>query len=305
MAISINGITVAGVGAAGKDGKSAYDAAKAGGYTGTEEDFNTLLANISSSASGKRICRFTVGTRTTGWTESDCDYLCDGTDDQSEINAAIQALPSSGGEIIILDGTYNITAAITMNKDNVKLSGNGNATVLKRMWNSSIKEGIITISPINGGCCVLNLCVDGNKSSYTSSNNSGIYLYGNSSNNTITSNTCNNNYNGIDLYGSNSTITSNTCNNNNSGIYLYGNNSAIIGNTCNYNNNKGIYLAGSSSTIIGNTCIQGTGKPSDYADSQYTIKTSGTNNLITGNNIMGKNYVDEGTNNTFTNNKYN
>lgn len=139
MAISINGITVAGVGAPGKDGKSAYDAAKAGGYTGTEEDFNTLLANISSSASGKRICRFTVGTRTTGWTESDCDYLCDGTDDQSEINAAIQALPSSGGEIVILDGTYNITATITMNKDNVKLSGNGNATVLKRMWNSSIK----------------------------------------------------------------------------------------------------------------------------------------------------------------------
>ena len=284
MAISINGVTVAGVGAPGKDGKSAYDAAKAGGYTGTEEDFNTLLANISSSASGKRICRFTVGTRTTGWTESDCDYLCDGTDDQSEINAAIQALPSSGGEIIILDGTYNITAAITMNKDNVKLSGNGNATVLKRMWNSSIKEGIITISPINGGCCVLNLCVDGNKSSYTSSNNSGIYLYGNSGNNTITSNTCNNNNNGIDLYGSNSTITSNTCNN---------------------NNNNGIYLVGSNSTITGNTCIQGTGKPSDYADSQYTIKTSGTNNLITGNNIMGKNYVDEGTNNTFTNNKYN
>ena len=31
---------------------------------------------------GKRTCRFTVGTSAAGWTAADCDYLCDGTDDQ-------------------------------------------------------------------------------------------------------------------------------------------------------------------------------------------------------------------------------
>ena len=49
MAISINGVTVAGIGKdglPGKDGKSAYDAAKAGGYTGTEDEFNQLLGNM-------------------------------------------------------------------------------------------------------------------------------------------------------------------------------------------------------------------------------------------------------------------
>ena len=335
----------------------------------------------SAGSSGKRTCRFVVGTSTAGWTESDCDYLCDGVADQVEINAAIQALPSGGGEIVILDGTYNITATIAMDKDNVKLSGNGNATVLKRMWDSSTQEGVITITATNGGCCVENIFIDGNKSVYSSSPNHGIYL-SSSSNNTITGNTCNNNSGGIYLSSSssNNTITGNTCNNNSGGIYLssssnntitgntcnnnyYGiylssssNNNTITGNTCNNNsgygiylsrssnnntitgntcnnNSGGIYLSSSSSnntitgntcnnnsygiylssssnnTITGNTCIRGEGTSSDYTSSQYTIYLSGTGNnynLISSNNIMGKNYTSGGgTGNTFVNNKYN
>ena len=44
----------------------------------------------------KRTARFVVGTSTAGWTAADCDYLCDGTADQTEINAAITALPCNG-----------------------------------------------------------------------------------------------------------------------------------------------------------------------------------------------------------------
>ena len=84
-----------------------------------------------TAAECKRTARFVVGTSTAGWTAADCDYLCDGTDDQVEINAAIQALPVAGGEVIILDGTYNITANITMTKNNTKLTGNGTSTILK------------------------------------------------------------------------------------------------------------------------------------------------------------------------------
>ena len=243
----------------------------------------------SFGGAGKRTCRFVVGTSTAGWTEDDCDYLCDGTADQVEINAAIQALPSGGGEIVILDGTYNITATIAMDKDNVTLSGNGNATVLRRMWDSSTREGVITIAATNGGCCVENIFIDGNKSVYISFSSYGIYLSG----------------------SSNNTITGNTCNNNDYGIYLSGsNNNTITGNTCNNNNSYGIYLSGSSNnTITGNTCIPGEGASSDYAISQYTIRLYGPDNdynLISSNNIMGKDYVsDGGTGNTFVNNKYN
>ena len=37
------------IGARGRDGRSAYEAAKEGGYTGTEEDFNKLMASFLAS----------------------------------------------------------------------------------------------------------------------------------------------------------------------------------------------------------------------------------------------------------------
>lgn len=74
-------------------------------------------------------CRFVVGTSTAGWTAADCDYLCDGTDDQVEINNAISALSSTGGEIVILAGTYNLTSGISL-RSNIILKGNGNSTRL-------------------------------------------------------------------------------------------------------------------------------------------------------------------------------
>ena len=323
---------------------------KQGQVVGFDSQGNAQAQDPPGGGSGKRVCRFVVGTSTAGWTADDCDYLCDGTADDVEINAAIQALPSTGGEVVILDGTYNITATIAMNKNYVTLSGNGAATVLKRMWSGS-GTGVITVT--SDYCTVQNLQIDGNKPSYspnfgiylsgssgntitgnTCNNNgsAGIFLTGSSNNNTITGNTCNNNNIGISLTGNdnntitgntcnnnnnagislsssnNHTITGNTCNNNNIGINLTGNssNDTITGNTCN-NNDTGIYmLNGNNDTITGNTCIRGNSFPSNYTSSQYTIQiASGSeNNLIVGNNIMGKNYVDSGTNNTFANNKY-
>lgn len=50
MAIYVNGKKVAGIGANGKDGvngKSAYQAATDGGYSGTEQEFNQALGNLN------------------------------------------------------------------------------------------------------------------------------------------------------------------------------------------------------------------------------------------------------------------
>ena len=66
--------------------------------------------------SGKRTCRFVIGTSTAGWTQADCDYLCDGTDDQVEIQAAVDALrDADGGTLVILAGTYNLTNNVNIN----------------------------------------------------------------------------------------------------------------------------------------------------------------------------------------------
>lgn len=257
----------------------------------------------TSSGSGKRVCRLVVGTSTSGWTTADCDYLCDGTADDVEINAAIQALPSTGGEIVILDGTYNITATIAMNKDNTKLSGNGAATILKRMLDGSPEEGVITINAANGGCCVENLQIDGNKATYSSIYSYGIYLAGGKDNNTITGNTINNNhFTGIYVYCSdNNIITGNTISSNKYGIYqVSSNNNTFVGNISNNNTNEGICVDGNNNTITGNTSV-------NNADNGITVNGyDEKSNTVTGNTCINNDrsgiYVSNSDNNTIAGN---
>ena len=116
---------------------------------------------------GKRTCRFVVGTSTAGWTKKDCDYLCDGTDDQVEIQAAINALPSTGGEVVVLDGTYNIASSIAINKHNITITGNGSSTVLKKMWDSG-SYAIPVLDAKMSNICIKYLQIDGNRAVYQS-----------------------------------------------------------------------------------------------------------------------------------------
>ena len=59
------------------------------------------------------------------------NYVCDGVDDQVEIQAAIDALPAGGGKVVLLDGAYLISAAIALNSDNLDFGGVGTSTILK------------------------------------------------------------------------------------------------------------------------------------------------------------------------------
>jgi parallel beta-helix repeat protein len=253
--------------------------------------------------------RIIVGTSASGWEEEQCHYLCDGIDDQAEIIAALAALPSAGGEIVILDGTYNITASINIPKDNVSLRGNGNATILKRMYNSTNTDsgptarGLITLNE-KSGCKIQGLQIDGNKATYTASDNYGIYL-SSSSNNTVTGNTCNNNFYGIYLSSSsNNTVTGNTCNNNSSGIRLSSSSSdnTVTGNTCNNNSSYGIYLSSSSNnTVTGNTC--------NNNSSGIRLSSSSSDNTVTGNTCNNNSsygiHLSSSSDNTVTSNTCN
>lgn len=102
-----------------------------------------------------KTARFVIGTSTAGWTQEDCDYLCDGADDQTEINAAIQALLETGGEIKLLDGVYTLSGQILVNKENVKISGCGFNTVIKNISALADYNGIFEISENN--CILSNL----------------------------------------------------------------------------------------------------------------------------------------------------
>lgn len=248
-----------------------------------QQKINDLSAN--SGSSGKRTTRFTIGTSTNGWTEDDCDYLCDGTDDQVEINNAIIDLPATGGEIKILDGTYNITGKIKTVKDNIKISGNGATTILKRMWENknNTLEGVITV--INNQCNIENLQFDGNRTQFSSNYNCSILLL--SDKNTITGNICNNSQYGIYLDSKDdNVITGNNCHDNaKNGIHLNtGFNNIITGNICYRNSGNGVYLKlnnTSRNTIIGNNC-------SDNNNSNIYL-SGGNGNTITGNTCNGNN----------------
>jgi len=107
-----------------------------------------------------------------------------------------------------------------------------------------------------------------------------------SSSNTISGNTCSNNYVGIELYhSSGNTISGNTCSNNYDGILLTGDSSGntISGNTCS-NNYDGILLTGDSSdnTISGNTC----------SNNDFGIVLLQSDD----NNIYLNNFIDNGNN---------
>lgn len=112
------------------------------------------------------------------------DYNCDGADDSTEIQEAIDNLPASGGVVLIKKGTYQINAQINILKSNVQVVGEGAATLLQ-MKNSVNLSALISIG--NGGtttyqnCRVANLQGDSNKANQTAGEGSIVMVYGASS----------------------------------------------------------------------------------------------------------------------------
>lgn len=145
---------------------------------------------------------------------SRADYICDGTNDQDEINQAITAItnqatnPSEQGVIYLLDGTYNITGSINIADNNISLIGSGRGTVLRVAGGSDTE--VINISSASGvsGILLSQFTIDGN--SQTGSYD-GILLAGVT--NSRISNILIDNVaeDGLDIDGcSNNTITGNT-----------------------------------------------------------------------------------------------
>ena len=235
------------------------------------------------------------------------DYICDGTDDQAEINAAISSLGTSGGSVILLEGTYSITGPINL-ASNVALIGQGPGTVLRVPNAFNANLNVVSASGVSR-VVVANLRIDGNRANQTAGIMNGVYFYNvtygeirscylenlrgegiylySSNNNTVSGNTCRGNYyEGILLdRSSNNTVSGNTCQGNNSdGIALYrSSNNTVSGNTCQGNYYEGIFLwESSNNNICGNTCIENS-QLTDNTYSNIQIFLNSDYNLISGN----------------------
>jgi len=58
------------------------------------------------------------------------DYVCRGINDDVEIQKAIDALPAGGGKVVLLEGTFNLSAQVSRAIDDVIIEGQGVATQL-------------------------------------------------------------------------------------------------------------------------------------------------------------------------------
>jgi len=109
--------------------------------------------------------------------KAQADYICDGVDDQVEIQAAIDSLPASGGKVVLSEGTFLFSGAVSGDgKNNVTISGSGSGDY-----------GATRIKLANGANSNLfdvkgnfwrfsNIYFDGNKSNQTLTSY-GIYFY--------------------------------------------------------------------------------------------------------------------------------
>lgn len=176
------------------------------------DGYPTLISQISTSgaAGGKsvRTCRVVVGTAVAGWTENDCDYLCDGINDVTIINDAIQAAPEGGAEIHLLDGSYSVASTINL-KDNIMLTGNGVNTIFRCTGERFDNFYVFNVAANN--CIIGNFQFTFSLTSRAGEREPPTIIGVSGNNNTIQNNLLSNApENGIKLSGSNNNIINNT-----------------------------------------------------------------------------------------------
>ena len=104
----------------------ALSAGEIGLCTDTNEVYIGNGGNIR--VNNKKTATKIIGNSSAGYNSGDVDYLVSGTSNAATIiQNAINALPSNGGKIIFLDGSYTVSSALTINK-NVVFEGMGDGT---------------------------------------------------------------------------------------------------------------------------------------------------------------------------------
>jgi hypothetical protein len=107
--------------------------------------------------------------------KNQADYVADGTADDVEIQAAIDALPDDGGKVVLSEGTFVIAAQIDLDTANAGLSGQGWGTVIQYA-NASNLAAAINIAA--DGVTIKNLKIAGNSANQTTGSRRGIHVEG-------------------------------------------------------------------------------------------------------------------------------
>lgn len=116
-----------------------------------EGEIATLKEDIGNIKKKKNVVVYVGSAELSDEQKLSCDYVCDGVDDQLEINQAIDSLPDSGGEIHLSRGIFNVSSTIYIRK-RIKLVGEGKGITLDR--NNVNNGGTTLLSEFTGGCVI-------------------------------------------------------------------------------------------------------------------------------------------------------
>ena len=247
------------------------------------------------------------------------DYTCDGTDDQEVINEAISKLPGSKGAVYLLEGTYNISAEVSVTS-NSALIGTGKGTVLKVADDNATFLRVIYCA--GTGALISQLTIDGDRDNHSNAipgialryaeyckidkvwvermRGGGIHIGppegewgGESNHNIILNSHIRQNYNyGIEIRESDYNIVSNNnVENSDWGIFLDSAEGSIVShNSVRNNNDVGIVVEGHSRSniILGNN-VQGNGWMAGIRifPAAYPAPNDLGHHIICGNNVQG------------------
>jgi hypothetical protein len=110
-------------------------------------------------------------TKVVGFTQ-DCDFICDGTCDNIQIQQAIDSV-TSGGIIILREGSYDLQGKIIISGNNIKIEGQGEASILNLNYVPS-SDGNIYVTGTDIGFSKIYIHVVNCSSAYYAVNMQGL-----------------------------------------------------------------------------------------------------------------------------------
>jgi len=129
--------------------------------------YNTVLAKwVNMSVPPRAATRVVAASDAEDTTNA--DYVCDGVDDQEQINQAILDLPTAGGRVLLSEGTFNLSGSVSILKSNVCLQGQGTATKLFVIDGANV-HGVTVgdeATPLKG-IIIRDMLIDGNRYNQT------------------------------------------------------------------------------------------------------------------------------------------
>lgn len=152
-------------------------------YLAIGQGTNSVTLQSNTGGTALLVNGLTAGTRGntkvvaaagSGW---GADYTCTGVADQVTINAAIAALPSTGGTVVLSDGQFNLADSVSITRSNVRLVAQGRSTLLKiagAIPGQHIISALGTVGSYLTGVKVQNLRVQG----YGDNGNAGAQDHG-------------------------------------------------------------------------------------------------------------------------------